>query len=88
MRNKNASLQVYGYFYKAVVQAVLLFGSESRNLTSTLLMGLEGFHIQCGYQMVQMHMWKHDPTITWVYPASSDILTECGLQNIKEYVRR
>ena len=28
------------------------------------------------------------PTNSWTYPASSDVLTECGLQTIEEYVRR
>ncbi len=45
LRSKNASPRVCGYFYKAVVQAVMLFGSESWNLTPALLTRLEGFRI-------------------------------------------
>ncbi len=45
LRSENASPRVCRYFYKAVVQAVLLFGSGSWNLTPALLTWLEGFHI-------------------------------------------
>ena len=31
---------------------------------------------------------KRVPANYWAYPASSGVLTECGLQTIKEYVRR
>ncbi len=56
--SKNASLRVCGYFYKLVVQAVLIFRSESWNLTPSLLTRLEGFHIWCVYQMVWTHRQK------------------------------
>ncbi len=88
LRSENASPQVCGYFYKAVVQVVLLFGSENWNLTPALLTWVEGFHIQCGYWMAQTHTRKRIPTNSWVHPAPSDVLTEYGLQIIEECARR
>ena len=41
---ENASAHVCRMFYKAIVQAVLLFGSETWCLTPTMLKCLEGFH--------------------------------------------
>ena len=41
---ENASAHVCGIFYKAIVQAILLFGSETWCLTPTTLKCLEGFH--------------------------------------------
>ncbi len=66
---------------------MLLFGSESWNLTPVLLMWLEGFYIRCGYRMIWMHTQKCGPTNTWVYPALSGVLMECGLQTIEEYIQ-
>ncbi len=46
LRAENASPKVCGVFYKAVVQAVLLFGSETWKLSPASLKSLEGFHIR------------------------------------------
>ncbi len=51
-------------------------------------MQMEGLHIWCAYQMAWMHQQKRGPANSWTYPASSDVLTECGLQTIEEYVQR
>jgi hypothetical protein len=42
----NTPPKVGAKFYKAVVQSVLLYGSETWNLTTTALTRLEGFHIR------------------------------------------
>jgi len=71
-------------FYKAVVQSVLLYGSETWNLIETVLARLEGFHIHAAYQMV----WKHKPCKglfgNWIYPSTKDALEECGLHSVKD----
>ena len=41
--------------YKAMIQAVLLYGSESWNLTTVMMKKLEGFHIRAAYQMARTH---------------------------------
>ena len=43
LRADNATPRVSGMFYKATVQAILLFGSETWNLTPTARKQLEGF---------------------------------------------
>ncbi len=65
LRSKNASPHVCGYFYKAVIQGVLLFGSETWNLTPVLLTQLEGFHIRCGYWIAREHKPKCGPGNNW-----------------------
>ncbi len=87
LRRENASPWVCMYFYKMVIQAVLLFGNKSWNLTLALLTRLEGFHIQCAYRMAWTYMWKHGLTNSWVYPTLSDVLKECVLQTIDKYIR-
>jgi hypothetical protein len=46
LRAENASPKVCGVFYIAILQAVLLFGSETWKLSSLSLKSLEGFHIR------------------------------------------
>ncbi len=46
LRAENASPKVCGVFYKATIQAVLLFGSETWNLAPSGLKCFEGFHLQ------------------------------------------
>jgi hypothetical protein len=73
-------------FYKAVVQSVLLYGSESWNLTKTALTQLEGFHIRAAYRMAKVHKPRKGPNHVWVYPASSDMLSECGMHTITHHI--
>jgi hypothetical protein len=47
--NENMSLFVAARFYQAVVQAILLYGSETWVIFQTAMARLEGFHIQAVY---------------------------------------
>jgi hypothetical protein len=51
LRGENVTPWVAAKFYKAVVQAILLYGSKTWNLTATALARLEGFHIHVAYKM-------------------------------------
>jgi hypothetical protein len=73
-------------FYKAVVQAILLYGSETWNLTASTLVRLEGFHIHVAYEMAQEHQPRQGANHAWIYPRSADVLEECGMQTIAEYI--
>lgn len=57
-------------FYKAVVQAVLLYGSETWNLTKAALAWLEGFNIQAAYKMAKRHCPRRRANGVWSYPTS------------------
>jgi len=56
----NTPPKISAKFYKAVVQSVLLYGSESMNLTKTALARLEGFHIRAAYRMAKKHKPRKD----------------------------
>jgi hypothetical protein len=58
LRSENPTPRVAAKFYKAVVQAVLLYGSETWNLTKAVLARLEGFHVRAAYHMAQVHWSK------------------------------
>jgi hypothetical protein len=86
LRAENASPKVCGVFYKAVVQAVLLFGSETWKLSPASLKSLEGFHIRAARRMAGMQPTRN-PDGTWKYPSSKDVLKAVGLETIDHYIR-
>ena len=86
LRAEHASPRVCGLFYKATVQAVLLFGSEMWNLTPSALKCLEGFHIRAARRMSGMMPVKDASTSVWNHPASADVLEAAGLYTVKEYI--
>jgi hypothetical protein len=45
LRSENVTPRVAAKFYKAVVQALLLYGSKTWNRTKAVLARLEGFHV-------------------------------------------
>ena len=73
-------------FYKATVQAVLLFGSKSWTLTPVTLRQLEGFQLRAAYRMAVRHKPEQGSNGVWTYPATADVLEEVGLCTAKEYM--
>ena len=53
LRGENTGPQTTAKFYKAVVQAVLLFGSKTWNLPQSALAQLKGFHVRAAYKMAR-----------------------------------
>jgi hypothetical protein len=51
LRAENATPKMCGMFYKATVQAVLLYGSEMWSLSPSSMKRLEGFHICAAWRM-------------------------------------
>ena len=88
LRSENMEPRVCGMFYKAVVQAVLLFGSETWVLTPSTMQALCGFHIRSTYRMAREHAPRKDPQSgEWHYPSSALALEEVGLHTIEHYVQ-
>ena len=85
LRAENASPKVSGVFYKATVQAVLLFGRETWKLSPAGLNSLEGFHIRAARHMAGMQPTQNLDR-TWTYPSSNDVLTAVGLKTIDHYI--
>ncbi len=88
MRRENAAPRAAAKFYKAVVQAVLLYGSKTWNLTTAVLVQLEGFHVRAAYHMEQVHKPWRVAWNRWVYPRTSDVLEECGMEMIQHYIEK
>ncbi len=88
LRSKNTTPQVAAKLYKAVVQAVLLYGSEMWNLTKAVLAQLEGFHVRAAYRMAQVHRPWRVAGNQWEYPKTSDVLEECDMATIQHYIQK
>ena len=71
----------------AVVQAVLLFGSETWVLTPRLDKSLEGFHHRVARQMAGM-VTKRQRDGTWVYPPIGAAMAMVGLEENGVYIAR
>jgi hypothetical protein len=82
---ENASPRMSRMFYKATVQAVLLYGSETWNLPPSSIKQLEGFHIRAVWRM--SGLWpKKKPDGSWAYPHSVDVLEKAVLETITLYM--
>ena len=88
LKDENVSPRVNGMFFRAMVQAVLLYRSETWYLTPALLARLNGFQIKAGYRMARENRLKRDPDGNWMYPRSEDVLEECGLLKMEAYILR
>ena len=71
----------------AVVQSVILFGSETWVLTTRLEKSLEGFHHRSAQQMAGMGP-KLQQDGTWVNPPIGAALEIVVLEDIRVYIAR
>ena len=85
LRAENASARICGMFYKATVQAVLLFGRETWCLAPATLKRLEGFHVKAARCMTGLLPKMTGGT--WKYPKTKTVLAAAGLHTIEYYVQ-
>ncbi len=84
-RADNALPKTCGMFYKATVQAVLLYRSETWSLSPSSMKRLEGFHICAVWWMSgKRPEWKEDGS--WTYLCSENVLKAVGLKPFAHYV--
>ncbi len=84
--SKNASPFVAAKFYQAIIQVILLYGSKLWVISWTAMARLEGLHICTAYRMAKEHKPKQGPDRVWIYPRSEDVLKECGMKTMEEYI--
>jgi hypothetical protein len=85
LRAANANPKVMARFYLAVVQAILLYGSESWVVSKSTLRRLETFHARCARHMAHQHICKL-PDGTWIHPPTAQVLDICSLSPISTYI--
>jgi hypothetical protein len=83
-----ATPRVSGMFYKAVVQSILLFGSETWVVTKPILQALEGFHKRVARRLSGKTPYLCQATGEWIYPPIDKALEEVGLWPIEKYIEK
>lgn len=85
-----AQPKVMGYFYKAICQAILLYGSESWVLTDVYKNRLTAFHhkIACNLTGIYGRPDSMDADGGWIYPDMSEVLEKDGLYDLDTYIDR
>jgi hypothetical protein len=79
-----ATPRISSMFYKAVVQSVLLYGSETWVLPPNILSKLEGFHKQIARRLTGRTPVYHRREDEWQYLLLGNALEEAGLFPIDE----
>ncbi len=87
LQSENAPPPIAAQFYQAIIQAILLYGSKTWVISRTALARLEGFHIRAAYRMAKTNKPKRGPGNVWEYPRSADVLKECGMKTMEDYIR-
>ena len=85
LTTQGVDARVKGYFYKAIVQAVLLYGSESWCMTKAMIKKFKSFHLRVARYLSGKHIRPLEDG-TWLYPVSEEILEETGLFSIEQYI--
>jgi hypothetical protein len=87
LTREGANPMSMGIFYKVIVQTVLLYGSESWVISSAQMKQLRSFHHRCARYIARRHI-KQKEDGTWFHPPSHEVLEECGLLPIEDYIQK
>jgi prophage DNA circulation protein len=86
-REKKRNPKAASSIYKAVVQAVLLYGSEAWAMTAQMTNKLEMFHRRCARGITGQHI-RPNADGTWHYPNTQEVFQKAGLEPIQQYINR
>jgi L-rhamnose mutarotase len=88
LAREGANPRVSAMFYKAAVQAVLLYSCETWSITSDMLAVLESFHHRVVRRLTRRHAYYLRHADLWVWPSITAALEECGMYTVREYISR
>ena len=87
LSREGAAPRVSGFFFKAVVQAMLLFGSETWVVIPCMGKALGGFQAQVARRLTGRLPWR-TPDGKWKYTLAVTEREEEWLLTMGEYIRR
>ena len=82
-----AAVRAQAMIYKAVVQTVLIYGSNRWVVTGSMLKFMDGFHHQVARRIPEKTAWCIVYR-EWEWPPLTDALEIAWLWPIKEYIQR
>ena len=86
LKRQGANAEVMSRFYLCIVQAVLLYGSESWTVTKRNMKKLESFHNRAIRYMTGKHICKEGEN--WSYPDHDELKEKCKLFSLETYIER
>ena len=87
LAGRGADPNVSGHFYKAVSQAVLLFGAKTWVLTPWMEQALDRFQNRFARRITRSQP-KRRGDGSWAYPPLEEALGEAGFEGIRKSVMR
>jgi hypothetical protein len=88
LKREGVDRKTMANFYKTVVQASLLYASETWKLPNHGLQQLNSFHHKVARNLSNRHISKIRDTEIWVYPNMPQVLEELGLNPIDQYIQK
>jgi hypothetical protein len=88
LARETASQRISAMFYKATIQTVLLYGSETWVITDEILRLLTAFHHSVARRITNRHPRPVPDTDEWIYPSIQETLRQAGMFTIEEYLQR
>ena len=87
LKREGADARTMAKFYLTIVQAVLLYGSESWCISQKDMNSLERFHKRSVRYITGKHIQKLGDG-SWIYPNHDELFEKCNLKPINEYIKR
>ena len=84
---EGADARVSGYFYKAVVQSVVLYGCETWTLDEAKLKALGGFHNRVTRSIAHRRGTRDPQTGVWSYPPIAMARERASIFSMEHYIR-
>jgi hypothetical protein len=88
LAREGASPRISAMFYKATVQAVLLYACETWSITSNMLGTLESFHHRVARRLTRRHAIYLRHADLWIWPSITDTLAAAGMFTMSEYISK
>jgi hypothetical protein len=88
LSREDASPRISAMFYKATIQTVLLFGSETWVITDEILQMLTSFHHSVARRLTGRYPRPIADTNEWIHPSIQETLNIAGMFPMEEYLRR
>ena len=87
LRSEGMKPGAMGYFYKAIVQAVLLYGLETWVFLDAHLRQIRSFYSKVGRHLTGRHIRPMEDG-SWFCPPTVEVLEDAGLQTIDKYINQ
>jgi hypothetical protein len=88
LAHESASPRISALFYKATIQTVLLYGSETWVITDEILQLLTSFHHSIARHITGRYPRLIADTDEWTHPSIQETLCIAGMFSINEYIHQ